>query len=187
MMNRRLHLVLAWGVSFLATACWQQVDSNRVGELPCDFGNVCPPPDDDSIPNQIDPHYPLRYDSDGGVAATDDDCVATQAQSMQIRTLYCAGCHSGPNPQGGPAWGFVLDDAQLVTAVWHHQPQPDQRFVIPGDPDNSAVYVRAWTGTMPPIPVSVDSPNSGLPRPTISDISVLRQWILCLGAGASGG
>ena len=44
---------------------------------------------------------------------------------------------------GLPPWNFVLDDSRLVTEQWIREGQPPQRFAIPGDPDHSAVYMRA--------------------------------------------
>jgi phosphatidylethanolamine-binding protein (PEBP) family uncharacterized protein len=48
------------------------------------------------------------------------------------------------------------------------------RFLAPADPDNSRLYSRVARGEKPP-PDVVGLPAR--PRPTVSDISVLRHWI----------
>jgi phosphatidylethanolamine-binding protein (PEBP) family uncharacterized protein len=58
------------------------------------------------------------------------------------------------------------------------------RFVAPGDPDNSRLYSRVARGEMPPPDVVGLPPR---PRPTVSDISILRHWITsCMGAAPAG-
>jgi hypothetical protein len=59
-------------------------------------------------------------------------------------------------------------------------------YIVPGDPDNSLIYRRAAiVQDMPPGSTDVRNPTTGL---TVSDFSVLREWILnCTGATGAGG
>jgi hypothetical protein len=121
-----------------------------------------------------------------GKRKTTDPCVATTEQAKDILTTSCAGCHGGGPAamQGQPPFDCVLDFEKLKTKVSDTVKDPrdsskPMRFLIPGDPDDSRLYVRVAHGEMPPpLPFGVKD----IPRPTISDISVLREWILnCMG------
>jgi cytochrome c553 len=117
---------------------------------------------------------------------TTDACVATTQQATDILTTNCSGCHGGGTAgarQGQPPFDYVLDFNKLKTARSATVPDPidadmGMRFVRPGDPENSRVWVRISVGEMPPeLPIGVDP----IPRPTISDASLLYTWILdCL-------
>jgi len=107
---------------------------------------------------------------------TRDPCVATTRQAREILTTHCAECHSPP----GAAAGFnsILDFPTLITLRSATARDPDTnefvRLLIPGQPEKSRLYLRARNGEMPPMrPPS----ERQLPRPTTSDISVLRTWI----------
>jgi hypothetical protein len=120
---------------------------------------------------------------DGGV--TFDACVQTTEQALQIRETFCSGCHAPPASQGG--FNFILEDARLSDPVRgvsnktrNNLGQP-VRLVIPGDPDNSWIYQRishtnaAPQGQMPPLTTDPTLPQN--PRPSVSEISVVREWI----------
>jgi hypothetical protein len=113
---------------------------------------------------------------------TTDPCVQTTAQATAILTQDCAPCHAPP----GNAANFhsILDFARLVTLRSSTQKDPYTgeyvRLVVPGDPDRSRVYLRISAGEMPP---TFDASLPQLPRPTFSDLSLLRTWIQsCLGS-----
>jgi len=111
---------------------------------------------------------------------TRDPCVATTEQARAILQRNCSACHAPPAAMGG--FRSVLDFPVLVNLTSSTQLDPLTgelaRLVIPGDPDGSRLYRRAAGGEMPPMR---DASLPPLPRPTISDISVLRQWIgVCL-------
>jgi hypothetical protein len=107
---------------------------------------------------------------------TRDSCVATTEQARDILESTCAGCHAPPAAMGG--FRSILDFPVLVTLTSSTLRDPltgdPVRLVIPGDPDGSRLYRRAAGGEMPP---TRDASLPPLPRPTISDLSVLRQWI----------
>jgi hypothetical protein len=111
---------------------------------------------------------------------TTDPCVLTTLQATEILGTYCAGCHGGGSPgahQGQTPLDFVLDFDKLKVARSTVPGNP--RFAVPGFPDASRLYVRIAGGEMPPVPPLGLPP---LPRPTVSDISVLYEWIAsCLG------
>jgi len=129
---------------------------------------------------------------DGGAATTTDPCEATTAHATTILLRSCTPCHGGGpgRMQGVPPFDYVLDLERLMGARSTAIPDPTappenqdprlpgflgMRFLIPGDPVNSRIYFRMSRGEMPPLPAD------GLPdvrfRPTISDFSVIREWI----------
>ena len=158
--------------SCLGTAC-QPVDAGAAGTLPCDFGNVCPLPKDGTIP-VLTTTPPILLD-DG--TFTTDPCVKVLQDSRKIRAANCAACHDGQGALGSPLT-FILDDDECTQKEASSR-FVGQHYVIPGQPEQSLVYRRAvLVGDMPPR--STDVANGINPRPTVSDQSVLRQWILCL-------
>ncbi len=172
-MHRHSSLLLLACLPLLLGGCFQQLDAGAAGELPCDFGNVCPPPADGTIP--VMTSTPPILLADG--RTTTDPCVKVLEDSRAIRKATCAGCHDGQGALGAPLT-FVLDDdacAQKESSPKYMR----QRYVVPGDPEHSLIYQRAVVvGDMPP--TSTDVANGNNPRPSISDYSVLRQWIMCL-------
>jgi hypothetical protein len=173
-MGRR---ALAVGCALLAASCFQPVQQGAWTPPP-------PAPDPNAQPTtDIEPSaLPIETSLDDATQTTDDPCVKTRQDKTDILTAYCARCHSGPAAVGLPPWNFVLDDQQLVTQQWIREGQAPQRFAIPGDPDHSAIYTRAAVvGDMPPQPTDLGTPRN--PQPSLSDTSVLREWILhCLPA-----
>jgi hypothetical protein len=118
---------------------------------------------------------PIELDFEGE-DTTRDPCVATTEQARAILERNCSGCHAPPAGMGG--FRAILDFPVLVTATSSTQRNPvtgePVRLVVPGDPEGSRLYRRAAAGEMPPMR---DASLPALPRPTISDISVLREWI----------
>lgn len=113
---------------------------------------------------------------------TTDPCVPTAQQANDILTTNCAGCHGGGSAgarQGQPPFDYVLDVDKLKAARSATVPDPideemGMRFVRPGNPESSRVWVRIATGEMPPeLPIGVDP----IPRPSVSDASLLYTWI----------
>jgi len=112
--------------------------------------------------------------------STTDPCVLTTLQATEILRTFCADCHGGESPgahKGETPFDFLLDFDKLKVARSVVMGMP--RFAVPGAPDASRVYVRIARGEMPPLqPLGLPP----LPRPTVSDTSVLYQWIAsCLG------
>ena len=111
-----------------------------------------------------------------GEDTTRDACTATTQQARAILERTCSGCHAPPASMAG--FRSVLDFPVLVTLVSSTATDPETgepaRLVVPGDPDGSRLYRRVASNEMPPMR---DASLPPLPRPTISDVSVLRTWI----------
>jgi hypothetical protein len=133
---------------------------------------------DNIVPNDRD----VFLDIDESMPAA-DPCEKTTADARDVLDKNCASCHSGPNATGLPPWDFVLDFDKLKTATWNREGAAPLRFLVPGDPDNSQIYVRAVIDqSMPPVPT--DLGQTGFARVTYSGGSVLREWIAnCMGGG----
>jgi hypothetical protein len=169
------------GVALLLTAagCFQTVDNAAALKAGT---QMAPPSDPDAGSGGP---FPIMIDTppialpDG--TTTTDPCTANQAWSLAILKQDCASCHEAPNDVGLPPWDFVLEPDKLTTTV---DTRTNMLFVAPGDPDHSRVFQRIANNEMPPPPNS--SVAQALPRPTLSDISVLRAWIICLGGPSTG-
>jgi hypothetical protein len=134
----------------------------------------------------------IGYGDVSDAQETDDPCTATSFHATAILRAACAPCHGGGPGQnlGQPPFDFVLDVKRLLTAVSSTVKDPvtmqPVRFLVAGDPDHSRLYVRMFKREMPPGDVVGLPPNPN--RPTVSDVSVIRQWIgHCLGTNASDG
>jgi hypothetical protein len=161
----------------VASACFQALDTTASSGQQI----VQPPPESDAgLSTVILPGPPpfAFFDDKGQLVMSDTPCDATRVQATTILTKYCAGCHGGRTPgerAGSPPFDFVLDPVKL-TSTWTLNTTPPSLFVVPGDPDHSRLYLRARRGEMPP------ASETQLPRPSISDLSVLNYWISnCLG------
>jgi hypothetical protein len=194
-MNLRFLLLPAF--ASLGTGCFQELDPTAAsGRLDAPAGSSSDASeaprggaalDGCAQPFSIDPTGALVCgDRDGGIpvvtatppieladgSTTTDPAVATEQQSIAIRQKYCASCHAPPASMGG--LGVILDDRALLDAVSSTVTDDAGiavRLVIAGNPEGSRLYERVVRGEMPP----------QAPRPTVSDISVLREWILtCL-------
>jgi hypothetical protein len=163
----------------LATSCFQTLDEGASSQEP----QAPPPPED---PNRPTTHIlagplPFGFFVDGVLTDPEDPCDATRAQTAAILLKYCAQCHGGRSNaerQGVPPFDFLLD-ARKLTTTFTNNTMPPLLFVAPGDPEHSRLYLRAWKNEMPP----PDLPMLKYLRPTVSDISVLHNWITsCTGA-----
>jgi hypothetical protein len=135
-----------------------------------------PPDDEEGSGAGLDPELIELSEVQGG-----DACEVVDRQAHAILERSCARCHGGASPgarQGAPPFDAVLDTERLVTLTsatvtdpTTHEPA---RFLVPGDPDRSRIYLRPLNGEMPPPDIIGLPPN---PRPSVSDLSVLRQWI----------
>ena len=142
-------LLPAFALSAVAAiGCMQKLDARSA---PLDDGN------DGSLVTQIVPTAnPISLDENDESKTTMEPCEKTRQDKAEILSAYCAACHSGGAAVGLPPWSFVLDDQKLVTELWTREGQPSRRFVIPGDPDHSAIYERmAIAQDMPPQPTDV--------------------------------
>jgi hypothetical protein len=110
-------------------------------------------------------------------------CEKVMADSVAIRMRVCVNCHEGDGSVGSPLT-HILEDNILMSAS-PSRTYSTWKYVVAGDPDNSLVYHRAVVvRDMPKPNGDVTMTNAVL---TISDMSVLRAWIMCLAPNATGG
>ena len=126
---------------------------------------------------------------DGQVAS--DACDAVRIQAYQILDRTCGNCHGGGAPgarQGTPPFDSVLDEERMLGMFSNTAKDADtskpSAFLVAGDPEHSRIYIRPMNGEMPP-PDVVGLPKN--PRPSASDMSILRHWIKsCIQVSDSG-
>jgi len=117
-------------------------------------------------------------DSGEPTQTSTDPCDKLKADAVQIRTTFCSKCHQD---KGITPMDDVENDASLI----NHDASsayPGWKYVVPGDLTKSLLYDRIVVkGSMPP-PTTIDAP---VLQPSISDMSVIRDWILCMGASSA--
>lgn len=89
-------------------------------------------------------------------AGPDPAKLAEQARAILEKNCYR--CHGQDGSNEG-RMNFILNRQALV----------EKKKVVPGDPEQSRLYRKVKAGAMPP--------DEEQPRPSASDIDVLRQWI----------
>ena len=177
----RAPLALLLG-TFTVFGCWQQLDehaSDGVTNVAVDqnggIGAKFP------VETQTPEIGQTALDNgdNASTAATGCDKDAFDGQTM-LKT-FCDGCHmSGAL---GNLKGIDTAQASLI-GLEASSNFPGWKYLIAGDPNKSLIYHRiAVTQDMPP-PSTVDSP---IPHPSISDMSVLQQWIMCMANSSSVG
>ncbi len=204
MSSRVALLLLVAGVPCALGACFQELDPSvdRDAPQPSSAGTgpsapgpldaarpagttsweICQSPSCDEPDGAIPflQQTPAIYLPDGGT--TTDPCVDVEAVSMSIRQTYCAGCHGPGTGAGQGGFDYVMDDPSLLGSTTTSATFP--RFVVPGDPSHSYLYVSIASGQMPPASMAGAPAN---PVPTASDLSVLYGWILACCPGGDAG
>jgi hypothetical protein len=174
--RRRSGCALGVGLSLfwtLQTSCLQELDPKAASA-------TASSPDAGGLQTSIGVPT-IGLDPNDDTATTDDPCVKTANDAHHVLATYCAKCHDqGASSQGVPRFDFLLDDQALINNIWTVGGE-QRRFVVPGDPDHSWIYLRPLYGTMPP--PSTDLRNPANPAPTLSDLSVLRDWIASCAGG----
>lgn len=101
-------------------------------------------------------------------------CAKDEFDTQTALNTYCQNCH-----EGGSNGNFqgVADIMTLVNKPASAKYPAGTMFIVPGDPANSLIFKRITALEMPPPTSDVTNP---IPHPTISDMSVLQQWIMCL-------
>lgn len=110
-------------------------------------------------------------------ASCDDTC----REATRVLWHNCAACHAqGPASVGAPVFDFVLDVTKLTTLTWLRA-DGVWRFLVPGSPQDSQIYVRPVVNRdMPPLSNDVSVPARA--RVSASDGQILQDWITgCLG------
>jgi hypothetical protein len=176
-LKRHLSLLL---VLCAPVACLQKLESSAADNTQPRLDAAPPPTTSTATPD-------IELDEEGKRTTT-DPCIPTSEQALAILTKNCAGCHGGgpEASQGQPPFDCVLDFDKLKMRSSESvkdpkNPTQNMRFIAPGDPDDSRLYVRIVHEEMPPkLPFGI---TKDYPRPTTSDISILREWINhCMGS-----
>jgi hypothetical protein len=177
----RAPLALLLG-TFMTVGCWQQLDQNASSGIT--QVNVDPA-------GGIGAKFPVETETPAiGETALDNGDPDTTAKSgcdkdafdgQKMLSEMCDGCHMGGAI--GNLKGIDTAQASLI-GVEASSMYPGWKYLVAGDPNKSLIYHRiAVTQDMPP-PSTVDSP---IKHPSISDMSVLQQWIMCMANAPSGG
>jgi len=169
----RAPLALLLG-TFMTVGCWQQLDQNAssgVTQVNVDTAGG------------IGAKFPVKTTTPeiGETALDNGDpnttaatgCDKDQYDTQQILSKDCDGCHqvgANGNLQG-------IDDIMTLINKAASNKFMGQKFIVPGDPANSLIFKRVTSFEMPPPSSDV---GSQMQYPTISDMSVLQQWIMCL-------
>lgn len=132
----------------------------------CGLGVLSRPPSPDAAQDTAPP--PLTVCDPANLPSP--GCAQTCADAQAILSNDCGACHSsGYNGN----LNRVMDYHGLVN-VEASSKYPGLFYVVPGDPENSLLYERIITREMPPTSSDV---TSQLPRPSVSDTSILYEWI----------
>lgn len=142
----------------LTFGCYQVLDPNAASGGGPDGGAADPSA---MAANDQPPVDPAEAQAEG--MADEDPCAVTAVQAHAILQGDCASCHEAPARQGN--FDFCLETNTLTSAV----ASTGKPFVVAGAPEDSRLYQRVMAGEMPPA-------GKG-PRPTTSDLSILRTWI----------
>jgi hypothetical protein len=181
-MHRRFSMMFVVCAT-LTGACMQQLDTGAAS----DQSNVDPPGQASGakFPIVLDtPAIGLAADPSGDATdTTTDPCDKVRKDAMDVRQRNCSACHEGTDSVVGAPLNFVLDDSTLTNPATVSA-KYGKRYIIPGDPDNSLIYLRAAiVQDMPPSATDVRNTSTTV---TISEQSVLRQWILtCAGTSTT--
>lgn len=87
-------------------------------------------------------------------------------QAYTLLKESCAGCHSGAKPKAGLK---VLDRQSLLDKA---QDDPDQRRVVPGEPDKSLLWEKVESDEMPAKPAGQEKKDLSQKQKAL-----LKQWI----------
>jgi mono/diheme cytochrome c family protein len=96
--------------------------------------------------------------SASSAAFADQDAILAQRVSEVLKT-NCYRCH-GENGANEGGLNFILRLDKL---------RAQSKYVVPGQPDQSNLYRRVANQSMPP--------SGEIPRPTLADAALLKQWI----------
>jgi hypothetical protein len=177
----RAPLALLLG-TFTVFGCWQKIDENAssgITPVTTDQGGGIGAkfPIDTTTP-EIG-QTALDNGDNASTAATGCDKDAFDGQTM-LKTM-CDGCH-----MGGAIGNLVGIDTAQASLIGKEASSayPGWKYLVAGDPAKSLIYHRvAVVQDMPP----PSTGDSQLPHPSISDMSVLQQWIMCMANAPAGG
>ena len=170
-MRNRIPLLLVVGAAFATISCFEPSDDGSTNRYPGWNGELS------TVLLPGDRPIELTVDEDSEVV--DDPCAKTEADAHKFLETRCGSCHDAAQGgrQGiGPIFDFVMNDDMLKAETWNRQDGQKLRFLIPGDVDNSLIYIRPIVEHSMPPPQRDPSQPETIPA-TYSDGSVLREWI----------
>jgi hypothetical protein len=175
--------------TFFAVGCLQKVDDGLAagGALPGPMielpacggaqGFAC------NFPvNMTTPDIGLKANKLGDVTDSADPsgpCAKVTQDTADILKRKCVGCHEGAANAPGAPLTFITDP-KLLTTTPSSSKFGGQPYIKPGDPEASLIYMRAVIKKDMPL----QSPLSPPTYLTVSESSVLRQWIVTCVDGA---
>jgi hypothetical protein len=177
----RAPLALLLG-TFTVFGCWQKLDENAssgITPVSADQGGGIGAkfPVDTTTPEIGET---AAENGDPNTTAP-DGCSKDAFDGQAMLTKMCDGCH-----MSGAIGNLVGIDTAQASLVGKEASSmyAGWKYLVAGDPSKSLIYQRVAVRQDMPPPSTVDSP---LPHPSISDMSVLQQWIMCMGNAPSGG
>jgi hypothetical protein len=180
-MDYRIPLFLLTSLP-LMPACIQELDTGADRESKATLATPPPPPREHPsiIPFEAEP--PLVTPLDGTPVSTETECEAHELLAMDTLKASCATCHDGAGGvmvQG--SFSTVLD----IEALTSTEPVGPQfagmglKYITPGDPRKSLIFIRIANGTMPQAPMDVTNIEAANYRWPLnaSDASLIYTWI----------
>ncbi len=113
---------------------------------------------------------------------TTDPCVKTLSDASAVLNRACKGCHEAATAEGkalGSPLDHILNSDAIVNTMSTSGAFPGWKYIVPGDPENSLIYHRV--AVVQDMPKQAPDATSTTLKVTISEMSVLRAWIMCLG------
>jgi hypothetical protein len=108
-------------------------------------------------------------DTDETIAVA-DGCAKTVLDARHILDSQCAGCHDAASPTQDPTtFDFVTDVGKMKTSMWTPAGGQPMRYITAGQPEQSAIFLRAG--------IMRDMPPARADQVTLSGVSVLHYWI----------
>jgi hypothetical protein len=168
-----------------SASCLQKLDPNLAAggalNLPAPAATACAPSDGFACHFEVrttTTPVGLTADADGNVVESGSDpCAKVRQDALRLLTTKCVPCHTPSTPP----LNFITDFERLITGsspTPSYAPNP--RYVVPGKPEESLIYIRAAINKDMPLQDPL-APSSGL---TVSESSVLREWITSCVPGA---
>ena len=188
MINRASLLCVVVGsmaVATTMTGCLQQLDShasdgvtNATVDPKLGIGGPFP---------IIEDTPPIAINSDPATGdpvgdTTTDPCVKTISDASAILKRACTMCHEAPTADTkalGDPLNHILNSDTIVNVASTSPSFSGWKYVVPGDPENSLIYHRV--AVVQDMPKQAPDATSTTLKVTISEQSVLRAWIMCLG------
>lgn len=180
-MDYRIPLFLLTSLP-LMPACIQELDTGADRETKATL--AIPPPEPREHPSIIpfEAEPPLVTPiTTNEPESTDDSCAAQERMSLDTLDAFCAYCHAPGRGGGEQAMFREILDVEFLTT---HKPNTKGmvysqfNYITPGDPKQSAIYVRIADGSMPQLPDATQAEAHNYRFPfTTSDKSLIYTWI----------